>query len=238
MNALRFIGSIFAFVGLVFLLVGFGMSLHTLRFQNRAVSSTGKIIDFKEHWVRGERSSISHRAYSPVVRFQTREGKEITFEGSTGFGSGFKLEDKVRVLYDPQDPSHAEIDTFGSRWVVPALSTGIGTISFLLGFSMIWFPWRSRKKIDWFRQHGLKISGQFKRVEINTRVTINDKHPHKVVCDAADPFSGQMREFRSKNLYYDPTERLKETTLDIWEDHDHPKRYGVDIEFLREETDS
>lgn len=57
MKTLRFIGSIFAFVGLVFLLVGLGMSLHNLRFQNRAVSSTGKVIDFKEHWVRGERSA-------------------------------------------------------------------------------------------------------------------------------------------------------------------------------------
>ena len=70
----------------------------------------------------------------PEIEFQTVEGKTISY-GQNGFIFGYRVGDRVTVLYDPQHPYDASIDTFGALW-------GFHVIILLMGLVFIIAPGR------------------------------------------------------------------------------------------------
>lgn len=51
----------------------------------------------------------------PVVRFTTLKGTTITAT-SRATRTGYRLGQEVSILYDPDDPSHVEIEAWWARW--------------------------------------------------------------------------------------------------------------------------
>src|SRR5882757_5441527 len=69
--------------------------------------TTGKkaeAIIFKNHYKRG--SDIEFDAYYPVVRFLTDKQEWITQELSIGYSPAKKEGTKLKVIYDPDDPTN------------------------------------------------------------------------------------------------------------------------------------
>jgi len=68
----------------------------------------------------------------PNVEFTTSVGQTIQFS-ENGWIS-YRVNDRVRVLYDPADPEHtAWVDDPGALWFAPSLLTGLGLFAWLLG---------------------------------------------------------------------------------------------------------
>lgn len=82
--------------------------------------------------------------YAPIVEFQLPDGRKITFTEKVHSSAGlldilyralskFVLKrdhDKVSVLYDPNDPQKARVNSFGTLYFIPAFL-------FLIGFCII-----------------------------------------------------------------------------------------------------
>ncbi|MBI2926967.1 MAG: DUF3592 domain-containing protein [Verrucomicrobia bacterium] len=71
----------------------------------------GDVIDVKEHT--GGEGPTRH----PVVCYRTGTGKEVAFESKFG-SSNWKVKpgDRLEVLFNPSDPSDAEVVRFRTQW--------------------------------------------------------------------------------------------------------------------------
>jgi hypothetical protein len=59
--------------------------------------------------------------YVPIVEFQV-DGKTYSFDGNTASDPPeYDVNENVPVLYDPSDPSTAQINKFSDRWLMPII---------------------------------------------------------------------------------------------------------------------
>lgn len=61
--------------------------------------------------------NVERTSYAPVVRFTTREGREIEFHGRGGSDTAHRKGDRVTVIYDPARPINARILSFLDLWL-------------------------------------------------------------------------------------------------------------------------
>ena len=107
------------------LLAGSGYSfLHTRAAIARAVPAEGTVVDLI-----ASRDSDGDTMYYPRVRFRTGAGDLEEFTGGVGSKpAAFDVGEGVRVLYDPERPGDARIDTFFQLWFLPLLLGGMGIV--------------------------------------------------------------------------------------------------------------
>ena len=62
-----------------------------------------------------------------VIQFHTPDGKSHRFVSNVGLRQG-GIGERVGVLYDPDMPSRARVDSFQALWLGAALSGGLGLL--------------------------------------------------------------------------------------------------------------
>ena len=78
------------------------------------------------------------RSYAPAVRFTTDEGREVEFTASLGTNPAtYGVGDKVKVRYDSQNPSAADVDSATSRWFGVVVLLIIGVVFSVFGARML-----------------------------------------------------------------------------------------------------
>jgi hypothetical protein len=120
---------LFAFVGgAIALGAGVLLGVRTVKFERRAIRASGVVIDN----VANMDGSQNQVCYYPKIRFRTNEGLDVTFISSSGNNdSGFRVGEAVTVLYDPQRPTRAVIDSFWSRWGLSVILIGLGLVALI-----------------------------------------------------------------------------------------------------------
>jgi hypothetical protein len=132
-------------IGLLFV-VGFGMLvgscftfLHTRQFLQNAEGVSGVVVEniCKPGVGMGDRPA---GCYCPRIRFQTVDGHEINFVSDSGCNpAAYSVGESVSLLYDPQQPEKASINSLTSLWLLPFLlfilgmSATVSLIIFLVG---------------------------------------------------------------------------------------------------------
>ena len=122
-------------VGLMFFLLGLALVLSAgvVFFRQRkarasAVRGSGVVVDLVRR--QGRRGWLYH----PVVEFETTSGRRARFEEAVGSNpAGYSTGQQVKVLYQPDDPEKAEIDSFTSLYFYPGCLLVIGAGFTLLG---------------------------------------------------------------------------------------------------------
>lgn len=124
------------FVGvLCFVIPSIVWGLFLLAFRLRSKEAVGTIVDY--HTGQGEYGEVS----APVVEFQLPDGKKITFTEKThtnetifdmigGIFSKFFLKkdlNQIRVLYDPNNPEKARVNSFNYLYFMPVSMFVIGS---------------------------------------------------------------------------------------------------------------
>ncbi len=136
----------FAVLGAVFLVVGGRSGLSELAFAARAASTQGTVVRL-DSWIPGKgdsntecRAVVSYQVagqynevYGPV---QQRPGVVV------GWPQAYRVGDVVSILYDPDRPGEAKVDSFYARWAEPLLFSGIGLTFLLVGIGLLWSSWR------------------------------------------------------------------------------------------------
>ena len=217
----------FTLIGLGMLAIAFTMYNNTNTFLDQAVTTEGMVTSL----VRSQNSSSS--SYFPVIQFFTPDGNLTEFKSSVGSSSpSYSRGDLVEILYLPAAPEQAKINSFSSLWMGTLIVGGLGLVFFLVGFAMFMAGSLGRRKADYLMQHGTPVSSQFQSVEQNTAISVNGRHPYRVLAQWQNPSTSEIHVFQSNNLWFDPTNYLEDNAITVYLEKDNPKKYHMDLSFL------
>jgi hypothetical protein len=134
-SAEKIILGVFTGVAVLMLLIAFVSSASAILKMNREVSASGRVVEIIERreYV-NEQDRVVQDYYFPVVQFVSADGRSHTVHMTEGSSApSHEVGDEVNVLYDPEHPLEARIQSFGSSalmWVLPGI-TGILGVAFL-----------------------------------------------------------------------------------------------------------
>lgn len=216
---------IFAIIGLVFLLVGGYLACQTLLFRMGSVRTTGEVVDL-----------VGYEHYKPVVVFETADGQEILFHGSIGSSPpAYVIGERVQVYYQPAEPDGARIGSFSEGWLFAVALLGFGGVFFLVGVVPMWLMRSGEARLQRLRQSGQKLSVRLTRVERNQSISVNGRHPYRLVSEWQNPQDKKLYVYFSKNLWVDPDPFIPDDRmLDVYVDINNYKKYAMDTSFIPE----
>jgi hypothetical protein len=114
-------------VGGLFILIGFGLMVAAI-----AWGATTRAFIHKAKTADGVVVETDFGSSHPQIEFTTASGKKIS-HSQGGMIHGYKVGDRVRVLYDPADPQRtACLDKFGALYA-PSLFSGIISLGLIIG---------------------------------------------------------------------------------------------------------
>jgi hypothetical protein len=127
----------------LFLLVGLGLCVGggywgwiTYSFMQTASRAPGTVVEVTQY-----RDSEGDNVYSPVVEYTLPSGRTVRFEEDLRSSPpSHRVGDEVEVLYNPENPEEARINSVFNVWFGPGLLLGLGvcfgSVAFLVGLSM------------------------------------------------------------------------------------------------------
>jgi hypothetical protein len=133
--------SILSAVALILMIIAGALVLHTRTFLAESEVATGTVVELvaRQSCSRDDddRVTTCSWVYAPRVRFTTGDGREIEFVSSTASSPPSYAEgDAVQVLYRPDRPADARIDSYADLWLAPTIVGGIGV--FFAAFAIGW----------------------------------------------------------------------------------------------------
>lgn len=129
-------------VSLPFLIIGLVDVRKAQVMVQEFVTASGSVID-NEYRSRTdpEDSAKTYWSYYPIIRFRTVKGNEVVFTDREGsYPPKYEVGDVVDVLYNPENPQDAIINSWMSIWMGPLWFTMIGLLP-ILGL-LGWAIWR------------------------------------------------------------------------------------------------
>lgn len=133
MNA-KAVKTLFLAAGGFSFLVGLGWLAYGGLLKIRGRSADGIVVGEDEGT-----SADNDSVVAPVISFKTAEGRTIKFTSIMySRNEDHALGQHVPVLYDPSAPKWAEIDSFKTLWLMPALFLGCGVACVAAGFGAAW----------------------------------------------------------------------------------------------------
>ncbi len=226
---MKIVSIILLVIGICMILGASNVAINTNNFLDEATIELGEVIDLVE--VRSDGSST----YAPVVNFLDSGGNSYEFIPSASSNPpGYFIGEKLEVLYLPLNPLEAKINSFYSVWGSTVILGMIGLILLVISLPLMLSGRLSRKKNENLKKHGEKLTVKIKGVALNTRLSVNGANPYQIVAERIDPISNKVYIYNSKNLWFDPTDYMKEEFITVYVDKLKPKRYFLDTSFLPE----
>jgi hypothetical protein len=119
-------------IGAILLVAGNWTRMSAQRDLGRMVQATGVVVDL----VASRDSEGGGYVYSPMIEFVPVEtGVPVRFEQSIRQSENLapKRGARIEVLYDPEDPQQARVNSFIDLWMLPIALIGSGAVVILLG---------------------------------------------------------------------------------------------------------
>jgi hypothetical protein len=116
----------------IMLTISFFVYRHAQHFVQSAVRVQGTVTKMIER-----SGHNSDTVYCPVYTFEDLKGKQHEIYSSGGsYPPSYKVGDKVKVLYQIDDPDNAEIDSFLDKWLFTTILAGFGFIELVFGVGL------------------------------------------------------------------------------------------------------
>lgn len=106
---------------------------------------------------------------------------------------------------------------------------GIGLLFFILGLIFLIVVAQKKARSDKLLNAGNYVMAEILEVALNYNVAVNRRHPYIVRCRYQDMY-GNVHIFKSRDLYFDPTDLFKDQMVKVYVDGENYKRYYVDID--------
>jgi len=234
---------LFGSVGLAAFVAGVAWGFKRYSLWRVGVKTTGAIVDFNESTSTDNSGTrpVRSRSYFPVVEFIVNDHKH-RFQASTGSSNPeYEKGTPVPVLYDPQDPTQAQVATFEQFWLGPL---GVGLFGFLFlaggigGFFLI---------ADSDRTFGPAFETEMAKVDlvdgkrgIPLAAVVASVRPgpvsganatYVVVCRGGAP-GGVPRDFESAPLSFDPGAGVIGKPVNVYVDPNNAARFYVDTKSI------
>ena len=225
----------FSITKYLFVLVGAGMLIGAMawhsstdRYLARASRAQGTVVAMLPHYS----NNSSPITYSPVIRF-SNGSQDIQFNSSSSSNPpSYNIGATVPVVYLESNPYDAKIDSFFSLWGGSLIVGLAGGLFLLVGGSLIFVPLQQARADDRLRHEGTPVDAQFQSVRFVSNIQINGRSPYRVLAQWQDPRTSQVHVFASHNLWFDPTDYIKQKEIRVFLERGNPKNYYVDLSFL------
>jgi len=223
-RALNWIGGIFASLGLVFVAGAAWFFLADRSFAAAGERAPGTVIEMI-----GSRDSDGGHTYKPVVEFRDAAGRRHVFTSNVSSSPPqHSVGESVEVIYAPDSPDEAVIDSFVDRFLLPLILGGLGTLFAAIGFGVLFARLRRRQIAAQLRASGLPIQAKVVECYHDTSLKVNGRSPWRVVCQATHPADGKMHSFNSEAVWINPS-GLAGKEVRVFVDPARPARYLVDL---------
>lgn len=179
--------------------------------------------DSDGHWHTSEMPIVEYVDENKVVhRFRSNYTAATIDHGSS-----------VTVRYLKGKNDSAEIDAFVNRWMSTIVLIVFGFIGVGTGVILLWFGIKgslleSKAKKSYTQEIMAKIIG----IEQNTSLIVNGRSPYRITAQWLNPESQQVHLFKSPNVWFDPTDFVKQKEVLVRTSPRNAKKYLMDISFL------
>jgi len=137
---------VFGIVGLVPLCLGLYVYSERRNFVSTAIESEGEVVEIVRASSKARTGGDDLNSYAPKVRFVTASGEAVEFQASVSSGDpGYRVGDRAAVLYLPDSPEGAIINSFFHLWLAPTLLLGLGGGCTVLGVLLALLAFRERR---------------------------------------------------------------------------------------------
>ena len=106
---------------------------------------------------------------------------------------------------------------------------GIGLLFFALGVIFLIVELKKKLRNDKLLGAGNYVMAEVLEVTLNYNVAVNRRHPYIVRCRYQDMY-GNVHIFKSRDLFFDPTDLFKDQMVKVYVDGENYKHYYVDID--------
>jgi hypothetical protein len=231
----------FSIAKYLFVLLGAGMLIgamawhsSTRQFLAHAARTQGTVVAMTPHYSNNNSSSNNNGSitYSPVVRFNTGS-QDIQFNSSSSSNPpSYNIGATVPVVYRESNPYDAKIDSFFSLWGGTLILGLLGGVFLLVGGGLIYVPLLQARADDRLRHEGMPVQAHFQSVQFMSNIEINGRSPYRVLAQWQNPKTSRVHVFASHNLWFDPTDYIKQKEIRVFLDRGNPNNYYVDLSFL------
>ncbi|MBB4802441.1 hypothetical protein HNP37_002514 [Flavobacterium nitrogenifigens] len=220
-NSISIMKYIFCLIGLGIIIQAFIIYQEKKPFIEKAVLVKGLVLPSSD--------------YRTKVSFVTKEGKsfKLFFDTSNNL-IGYNDGESVEVLYDPENPYKAKINSFMTLYLGVSILGIIGSIFFLTGFSFFRSDYNKQKMIKFLKQFGRPVTTRFSSLQLNMHVTVNGTHPYLIYSKWFDSETKKTYLFKSENIWLEPREFNVTNEIMVLIDPKDPNRYYMDISFIKE----
>lgn len=221
-NTVRIVGTVFAVLSVVFLLIGIIAFVATTKAENSGDEIEATVTRIEEY-----SDSDGDRNYRVFVSY-TYNGTlyedvrldfydSSTYEGNT-----------ITLVVDPKNPT--KVLKKGEA-IFFLLIFGFFFLVFgSIGFTILGVTASGEGKKKRLMENGRLVHAVVEGIELNTFITVNGMNPYNVFCGYVDPATGEKIEFKSNNLYFNPNEFYElGSYIDVYVDQDNYKKYYVDV---------
>lgn len=235
MKSFKVIGEVFLLVGIISL-IGLGISIvRTNDFLSKAVITQGKIIDVVVK-VDSDSHGNTTRSRYPVIRFRDNSGNTIEFQSSVSTNAGIMFGQNVTVRYLTENPAKAKLaNSVMDIWGVSIVLACFGLVFSGVGMGCLWLGIRDKIKERQALAYTKEIIANLQGVVKNTSLSMNGRSPYQIVAQWVNPETNQLHIFKSKNIWFDPSDYVKKEIL-VKADPNNLKKYWMDVSFIPEEA--
>ena len=226
MKVISIVKYTFASIGLAMLIATLFLYQNTQTFLSTAITTHGTVVELIS-----SRSNDS-TTYAPVVVFKASNGEVIEFVSSGSNPPAYSRNETVEVLYQEKNPQSAKINSLLALWGGCLIIGIMGGVFFLMGFSIIMVGRLNNQKIRHLKTNGSPVETQFQSVEINGALKVNGRSPYQILTQWTNPETGKLHIFKSENIWFDPTNLIKQEKITVLIDRNNPKKYYTDTSFL------
>ena len=120
-------GLLIAALPIVVMALGLVFLLDAVSFRQTAFPTEGQVVELIRD------TSGDGVSYAPVVEYRAMDGR--TYRGQTHISSSsynYRIGERVRILYAPEDTGEVRIDTFFSLYGIGAIFAAVGAVFLLI----------------------------------------------------------------------------------------------------------
>jgi len=215
--------SIFLIIGLIMLKFAISTFSDKIEFKRTGIITQGEVVELASS--RGDRSGYM---YTPIIAFLA-DGKSYQFQHSASSNPPmYDIGEKVEVIYWPESPSKASLNTFWGFWGPPIFISIAAVVFTLVGGGLIYgmvARYNTRKNLI---SNGQRITAKLDCVD---KVARDKGRDYWVVrANWQNPADGKIYLFESDQLYYNPETYISSSQqISVLIEPNNPKKYIVDL---------
>ncbi len=222
-----FVG-VFGFIGVSFVIIASFTLRSEINFRRGAVSAPGVVVDLEP-----TTGSKGGTLYKPVFTFVDNNDRPHRVVGGVASSPpSFHRGEGVTVLFRPENPEEAHIDSFMEAWLMPLIFGSIGTIftGIAAGFGI--YALRRRTRRAWLKTNGTRVQARMVGVDRDTSMSSGGRHPWRITAQWQDPMNQKVYLFISDAIWFDPTPYLQGDAVEVLVNVDNPRQYAMNTDFL------